>query len=231
MKEFPNDPAMHEYRALVPLRAGRYQQASAAIHSILASGPGWDWTTLQSLYPDNDTYANQLAALEKAAAAKPDDPRLQFLLAYHYMTANQPSRGEGGARRGSASCCPTDSAGRATGPGGRRGGGEGRAEGSDANPRPTSNSISSATGWPRVPTAGRSASPSSPKAGSSGRSRTRPARRTRSTARSAWRTTCSSWSGSRAVRSWAASTALADNKFQFKVLGGGDADPGLTFAK
>jgi hypothetical protein len=26
-------------------------------------------------------------------------------------------------------------------------------------------------------------------------------------------------------------TALADNKFSFKVLGGGDADPGLTFAK
>ncbi len=26
-------------------------------------------------------------------------------------------------------------------------------------------------------------------------------------------------------------TALADNRFNFKVLGGGDADPGLTFAK
>ncbi len=26
-------------------------------------------------------------------------------------------------------------------------------------------------------------------------------------------------------------TALADNKFQFKVLGGGDTDPGLTFTK
>jgi predicted Zn-dependent protease len=30
-------------------------------------------------------------ALEKTAAAKPDDPALQFLLAYHCITANQPA--------------------------------------------------------------------------------------------------------------------------------------------
>src|SRR5262249_44978240 len=88
-KDFPNDPAMHQFRALCLFALGNYQQASAAVHAILASGPGWDWTTMSSLYPDTDTYSNQLAALEKAAAAKPNDPALWFLLAYHYPTLDE----------------------------------------------------------------------------------------------------------------------------------------------
>src|SRR5262249_38724971 len=87
MKDFPDNPVMHEFRALVLFALGCYQEASAAVYSLLAIGPGWDWTTLQSLYPDTDTYVNQLFVLEKAAAAKPDDPSLLFLLAYHYTTA------------------------------------------------------------------------------------------------------------------------------------------------
>lgn len=87
LKDFPNDPVLHEFRALVQFAMGQYRQASATIHALLASGPGWDWTTMSSLYADVNTYSAQLAALEKAAAAKPDDPALQFLLAYHYMTA------------------------------------------------------------------------------------------------------------------------------------------------
>lgn len=89
LKDFPNDPAMHQFRALCLFARGEYQRASAAIHAVLASGPGWDWTTMSSLYPDTDTYANHLAALEKAAAARPDDPALWFLLAYHYTTVDQ----------------------------------------------------------------------------------------------------------------------------------------------
>jgi tetratricopeptide (TPR) repeat protein len=86
LKDFPNDPVLHEFRALVLFALGQYRQASAVIHSLLASGPGWDWTTLSSLYADTSTYSEQLGVLEKAATDKPDDPSLQFLLAYHYTT-------------------------------------------------------------------------------------------------------------------------------------------------
>ncbi|MBA4189813.1 MAG: hypothetical protein C0467_17665 [Planctomycetaceae bacterium] len=91
LKDFPGDPVLHEFRALVLFALGQYRQSSAAIHALLASGPGWDWTTMSSLYPDTDTYSNQLASLQKAATAKPDDPSLQFLLAYHYMTVGDPT--------------------------------------------------------------------------------------------------------------------------------------------
>jgi tetratricopeptide (TPR) repeat protein len=91
LKDFPNDPVLHEFRALVLFAEGQYRQAAAVIHSVLASGPGWDWTTMSSLYADTDTYNNQLAGLEKAAADKPDDAALQFLLAYQYTTLGDAS--------------------------------------------------------------------------------------------------------------------------------------------
>jgi tetratricopeptide (TPR) repeat protein len=99
LKDFPNDPVFHEFRALVLFARGQYRQASAAIHALLASGPGWDWTTMSSLYPDTVTYGNQLAALEKAGAAKPDDPSLQFLLAYHYLTVGDAEAAKGALTR------------------------------------------------------------------------------------------------------------------------------------
>lgn len=89
MKQFPDDPVMHEFRALCLFALGEYRQASAALHALLASGPGWDWTTLSSLYPDIDTYSGQLSALEKRAATNPDDTAALFLLAYHYTTIGQ----------------------------------------------------------------------------------------------------------------------------------------------
>jgi predicted Zn-dependent protease len=86
MKDFPADPVMHEFRALCLFALGDYRRASAAVHAILASGPGWDWTTLSSLYPDTDTYSGQLAALERRCTTNPDDGAAWFLLAYHYTT-------------------------------------------------------------------------------------------------------------------------------------------------
>ncbi len=51
----------------------------------LSAGPGWDWTTLTSFYPDVNIYTKQLRALEESTSAHPDSPALRFLLAYHYM--------------------------------------------------------------------------------------------------------------------------------------------------
>jgi hypothetical protein len=40
---------------------------------------------MAGLYPDVDTYTNQLRALEAAARTDPSSSSLQFLLAYHYL--------------------------------------------------------------------------------------------------------------------------------------------------
>ena len=87
MKEFPKDPVMHEFRALCLFALGNYAQAASAVHSILASGPGWNWSTLSSLYPSTDVYAKQLNALEDNCSANPGNTSSLFLLAYHATTA------------------------------------------------------------------------------------------------------------------------------------------------
>ncbi|HEV3196806.1 MAG TPA: tetratricopeptide repeat protein [Bryobacteraceae bacterium] len=87
ISQFPNDSVMHEFRGLVLFAKGDYQQAAATIHSVLAVGPGWDWTTLASLYSNIAIYTDQLRALESFVRNQPQDGASRFLVAYHYMTA------------------------------------------------------------------------------------------------------------------------------------------------
>jgi tetratricopeptide (TPR) repeat protein len=84
----PRDTVVHEFRALCLFALGRYREAAATMHSLLATGPGWDWTTLSSLYSSPDLYSAQLRELE-LAARRPNSPDLNFLLAYHYLTVDQ----------------------------------------------------------------------------------------------------------------------------------------------
>lgn len=84
--KMPGDPALHEFRALVLFALGRYPSAAATIHSLLAVGPGWDWTTMIELYPSSDVYTRQLRALELYRRDHPKDAASRFLLAYHYLT-------------------------------------------------------------------------------------------------------------------------------------------------
>jgi tetratricopeptide (TPR) repeat protein len=86
LAKMPGDPALQEFRALVLFALGRYQPAAAAVHSLLAVGPGWDWTTMISLYPSVDVYTRQLRALEDYRRDHPDAADARFLLAYHYLT-------------------------------------------------------------------------------------------------------------------------------------------------
>ncbi|HEX3727049.1 MAG TPA: tetratricopeptide repeat protein [Pirellulales bacterium] len=85
----PGDPALHEFRGLVLFATKQYQQAAATIYAVLSSGPGWDWTTLSSLYPNVDVYTTQLRALEDYCRANPDSSDARFLLAYEYMTCGE----------------------------------------------------------------------------------------------------------------------------------------------
>jgi tetratricopeptide (TPR) repeat protein len=82
-----DDAILHEFRALVLFAMGKYKDAAAGLHAVLAVGPGWDWTTMSSLYPGVDTYTSQLRALEAARNQSPNAPELRLVLAYHYLTA------------------------------------------------------------------------------------------------------------------------------------------------
>jgi tetratricopeptide (TPR) repeat protein len=82
----PNDPTVHEFRALALFALGRYDEASQALYPVLSIGPGWDWSTMSGLYPSVDVYQPQLTALENYVRNHPDRAAPQFLLAYHYLT-------------------------------------------------------------------------------------------------------------------------------------------------
>jgi uncharacterized protein (TIGR03066 family) len=82
----PGDPIVHEFRALVMFAQAKYRDAAAGLYSVLSVGPGWDWTTLSSLYPNVDVYTKQLRALEAYVKQNPQASDAHFVLAYHYMT-------------------------------------------------------------------------------------------------------------------------------------------------
>ncbi len=89
--QYPDDAVLHEFRSLVLFARQDYQQSAATIHSVLAVGPGWDWTTLSSMYSNAAIYTEQLRALEAFTKANPQDAASRFLLAYHYMSCGYPA--------------------------------------------------------------------------------------------------------------------------------------------
>ena len=83
---YPDDAVLHEFRSLVLFAKQDYQQSAGTIHSVLAVGPGWDWTTLSGMYSSVAVYTDQLRALEAFTKSNPQDAASHFLLAYHYLT-------------------------------------------------------------------------------------------------------------------------------------------------
>jgi tetratricopeptide (TPR) repeat protein len=88
--QMPHDAVLHEFRSLVLFALRRYAESAAAIHAVLAVGPGWDAKTLTSLYPDMATYTNHLRALEGYRDSNLKAPELHFLVGYHYLTCGYP---------------------------------------------------------------------------------------------------------------------------------------------
>jgi tetratricopeptide (TPR) repeat protein len=86
LAKLPNDTTLHEFRALCLFALGRYDEAAATLYAVLSVGPGWDWTTLISLYPDVDVYTTQLRALEEYCDDHRESATGRFVLAYHYLT-------------------------------------------------------------------------------------------------------------------------------------------------
>jgi len=95
LARMPNDPSVHEFRALAMFALARYDEAAAALYAVLSVGPGWDWSTMISLYPDGETYTRQLRALEAYASQYRKSAQARFVLAYHYLTAGHPAEAIG----------------------------------------------------------------------------------------------------------------------------------------
>ena len=82
----PDDAVLHEFRALILFATGKYRDAAATLHAVMAVGPGWDWTTLSSLYQSVDVYTTQIRALEEYTRQNNQAADAKFVLAYHYLT-------------------------------------------------------------------------------------------------------------------------------------------------
>jgi len=87
LKTMPNDAVVHEFRSLILFALQNYREAAAAAYAVLSAGPGWDWTTLSSLYGNVADYTAQLRDLESFVKQNPKSSDAHFLLAYHYVTA------------------------------------------------------------------------------------------------------------------------------------------------
>jgi tetratricopeptide (TPR) repeat protein len=90
IKTMPNDATLHEFRAQTLFALKRYDEAAATLYSVLSAGPGWDWTTLISLYADPEVYTQQLRALEAFVSQNPSSAAAHFVLAYQYLTEEHP---------------------------------------------------------------------------------------------------------------------------------------------
>jgi tetratricopeptide (TPR) repeat protein len=86
LKTMPNDAVVHEFRSLVLFALQNYRESAAAAYAVMSAGPGWDWTTLSSLYGNVADYTTQLRALESFVKKNPKSSDGHFLLAYHYLT-------------------------------------------------------------------------------------------------------------------------------------------------
>jgi tetratricopeptide (TPR) repeat protein len=85
IKGLPGDATLHEFRALVLFAQKKYKDAAAGTYAVLSVGPGMNWATMSGLYPNVNTYKNQLRALEAYVREQPNASDGRFLLAYHYL--------------------------------------------------------------------------------------------------------------------------------------------------
>ena len=76
----PSDTIPHEFRALILFAQRQYRAATSAVYAVLSIGPGWDWATLCTFYPDPNVYTAQLRALEQYRNEHPNLPEVRFLV-------------------------------------------------------------------------------------------------------------------------------------------------------
>jgi hypothetical protein len=84
----PHNHDAHQFHSLVLFAMRDYCRSSIVAYAVLQDGPGWDWDTLQTLYPSPDVYTGQLRDLEHYASDNPSDANARVLLSYHYLMLN-----------------------------------------------------------------------------------------------------------------------------------------------
>jgi tetratricopeptide (TPR) repeat protein len=85
----PDDPMLHEFRALALFALGSYGDAAGVMHSLLATGPGWNADTMLGFYSSPETYYGQLERLDQYASGTPDAGGAHFLLGYHHVVGGR----------------------------------------------------------------------------------------------------------------------------------------------
>jgi len=76
---------LHEFRALCQFAQGNYKDAAATLHTLLAAGPGWNWSTVSAFYASAQSYTTQLRTLERFIRENATDAAARFVAAYHYF--------------------------------------------------------------------------------------------------------------------------------------------------
>ncbi|MGI9456768.1 MAG: hypothetical protein ACR2NU_09410 [Aeoliella sp.] len=84
--ELPKDATLHEFRSLILFALGRYHESTAAVHAVLAVGPGMNWTTMSSYYADQSDYIKHLRNLEAYIREHRSEADVRLLVSYHYIT-------------------------------------------------------------------------------------------------------------------------------------------------
>jgi hypothetical protein len=84
----PSNGALAMKLALAMFAVGKYREAAGTTQQVLMLLPQEKWGQVVSdykkLYANPIDYLDQLKSLAKAAADKPNDPALRFLLGFHY---------------------------------------------------------------------------------------------------------------------------------------------------
>jgi hypothetical protein len=84
----PSNGALAMKLALALFAVGKYREAAGTTQQVLMLLPEEKWgqaaSDYKKLYSNPKDYLDQLKSLAKAAADKPNDPALRFLLGFHY---------------------------------------------------------------------------------------------------------------------------------------------------
>jgi len=84
----PSNGALAMKLALAMFAVGKYREAAGTTQQVLMLLPQEKWgqavSDYKKLYANPKDYLDQLKSLAKAAADKPNDPALRFLLGFHY---------------------------------------------------------------------------------------------------------------------------------------------------
>ena len=84
----PSNGALAMKLALALFAVGKYQEAAGTTQQVLMLIPQEKWgqaaSDYKKLYANPKDYLDQVKSLAKAAADKPNDPALRFLLGFHY---------------------------------------------------------------------------------------------------------------------------------------------------